>query len=111
MSLKERLSADLMQAMKAADAQRVSVIRMLLSELTYAQTAVGGATPLSEVDQHDVLNQYRDQLQKSLNDFPTGPRRSRLENEVLILDDLLSGYTGMSVGDVFEQNARAISVL
>ena len=37
MSLKERINEDLKTAMKAKDKERTSVLRMLLSEVKYAQ--------------------------------------------------------------------------
>ena len=94
MTLKERLGEDLKTAMKARDKDRTSVLRMLLSELKYAQAAINVHQELPEDEVVKVVTSYQKRLTKSLEDFPEGERREQIRAELAIVDDYLPKRAG-----------------
>lgn len=84
MSLKEQINADLKTAMKARDAKRTSVLRMLLSELNYAQAAVNVHQELPNDEVLKVITTYHKRLAKSLDDYPEGEKRQAIQDEMII---------------------------
>ena len=89
MAIKERISEDLRTAMKAKDKDRTSVLRMVLSELKYAQSAVNAHAELPEDDAVKVVAAYHKRLAKSVEDFPEGERRAAIRGEMLIVEEYL----------------------
>ena len=89
MSLKERMNEDLKTAMKAKDKERLSVLRMLLSELKYAAAAVNVHQEPPEAEVLKVISAYHKRLTKSLDDFPEGERRDQVRAELKIVEDYL----------------------
>lgn len=94
MSLKERINEDLKTAMKAKDKDRTSVLRMLLSELKYAQAAVNVHQELPDDEALKVVSSYHKRLTKSLDDYPEGERRDAIRTELKIVDDYLPKKAG-----------------
>ncbi len=94
MSLKERINEDLKTAMKARDKDRTSVLRMLLSEVKYAQAAVNVHQDLPEEEVLKVVSSYQKRLTKSIDDFPEGERRDAIRSEIKIVDDYLPKKAG-----------------
>jgi uncharacterized protein YqeY len=94
LSLKERLNEDLKTAMKARDKDRTSVLRMLLSELKYAQAAVNIHQELPDDEVLRVVTTYHKRLVKSLDDFPEGERRDAIRTELAIVDEYLPKKAG-----------------
>lgn len=94
MSTKERLSEDMKTAMKAKDKDRLSVVRMLLSEVKYAQAAVNVHQDLPEDEVIKVITSYHKRLTKSLEDFPEGERRDAVRKELAIVEDYLPKKAG-----------------
>ena len=80
MSLKDQISSDLKNAMKAKDKERVSVLRMLLSEVKYAQAANNAQEELPEAEVLKVIGTYHKRLVKSLDDFPDEDKKAELAN-------------------------------
>lgn len=95
MSLKERMSEDLKTAMKSRDKERLSVLRMLLSELKYAAAAVNVHQDLPEAEVLKVISAYHKRLTKSLDDFPEGERRDQVRAEIKIVGDYLPTKAGL----------------
>ncbi len=94
LATKERISDDLKTAMKARDKERTSVLRMILSEVKYAQAAVNAHTELPEEEVVKVVSGYQKRLVKSLDDFPEGERRDAIRSEIKIVDDYLPKRAG-----------------
>ncbi len=94
MSLKERINQDLRTAMKARDKDRTSVLRMLLSEIKYAQAAVNIHQELAEDEVTKVVSIYHKRLEKSLGDYPEGERRVAISGEMKIVEDYLPKRAG-----------------
>jgi uncharacterized protein len=88
-SLKDRMNEELKTAMKARDKERTSVLRMLLSEVKYAQAAVNVHQDLPDDEVIKVITSYHKRLTKSLEDFPEGERRDAVRAEIKIVDDYL----------------------
>lgn len=83
------MNEDLKTAMKAKDKERLSVLRMLLSELKYAAAAVNVHQELPEAEVLKVISAYHKRLTKSLDDFPEGERRDQVRAELKIVEDYL----------------------
>jgi len=89
LSVKERINEDLRTAMKAKNKERTSVLRMLLSEVKYAQAAVNVHLELPEDEALKVVSAYHKRLSKSLDDYPEGERRDVIRGELKIVDEYL----------------------
>lgn len=89
MSLKASLNSALKDSMKAKDQMRTSVLRMILSEVKYAQSAVNIHQELSENDILKVVTSYHKRLQKSLDDYPEGERKEAIRKEIAIIEEYL----------------------
>lgn len=89
MSLKEKMNEDLKSAMKAREKDRVSVLRMILSEVKYAAAAVNVHQELPEEEVLKVVTTYHKRLTKSLEDFPEGDQRQQIRLELAIVEHYL----------------------
>jgi uncharacterized protein len=75
MTLLERVDSDLKEAMRAKDATRLGVLRMLKSALKYAAIAKSGAeAELSEAEAAQVIRKQARQRQDSIESFEKGGR-------------------------------------
>jgi uncharacterized protein YqeY len=75
MTLLERIDLDLKEAMRARDATRVGVLRMLKSALKYAAIAKSGAeAELTEAEAAQVIRKQGRQRQDSIESFEKGGR-------------------------------------
>src|SRR3954447_25460670 len=82
MTLHERLDSDLKQAMRAKDATKLGVLRMLKSALKYAAIAKSGAeTDLSDAEAVQVIRKQAKQRQDSIESFEKGGRAELAEKE------------------------------
>jgi uncharacterized protein YqeY len=91
MSLRERLSADLKQAMKARDQARVSVLRMARAALRNAEIEAG-QTFDSDEEIIPVLAREAKQRRESIQEFEKGDRpdlAQKEQAELAILADYL----------------------
>jgi uncharacterized protein len=92
MTLLERVDSDLKEAMRAKDATRLDVLRMLKSALKYAAIAKSGAkTDLSEAETEQVIRKQARQRQDSIDSFEKAGRieLARKEKEEL---SILNSY-------------------
>lgn len=94
MSLKEKLNLALKEAMKAKEQIRTSVLRMILSELKYAQAAVNIHQDLADSEVERVVSTYHKRLVKSLEDYPEGERREAIQREIGIVEEYLPKKAG-----------------
>src|SRR5438477_13168377 len=75
MTLQERLDSDLKEAMRARDATKLSVLRMLKSALNYAAIAKSGTeAELSEAEAAQVVRKQAKQREDSIESFEKGGR-------------------------------------
>jgi uncharacterized protein len=92
MTLQERVDSDLKEAMRAKDATKLSVLRMLKSALKYAAIAKSGAeAELSDADTAQVIRKQARQRQDSIESFEKGGRAELAEKEKEELA-ILNGY-------------------
>lgn len=75
MTLQERIDSDLKDAMRAKDASKLGVLRMLKSALKYAAIAKSGAeAQLSEAEAAHVVRKQAKQREDSIESFEKGGR-------------------------------------
>ena len=89
MSLKERINSEIKVAMKAGDKVRTSVLRMLLSEIKYAQAATDARSDLADEETLKVITTYNKRLRKSLGDYPEGEKQDAIKAEIAIVETFL----------------------
>jgi uncharacterized protein len=82
MTLQERVDADLKGAMRAKNATKLGVLRMLKSALKYAAIAKSGAeTELSDGEAAQVIRKQVKQRQDSIESFEKGGRAELVAKE------------------------------
>ena len=82
MTLIQRVDSDLKEAMRAKDATRVGVLRMLKSALKYGAIEKSGAdAELNDTDAVQVLRKQAKQRQDSIESFEKGGRLELAEKE------------------------------
>src|SRR6187200_1243822 len=82
MTLFERIDADLKGAMRAKDAMRLGVLRMLKSALKYGAIEKSGAdAELNDADAVQVIRKQAKQRQDSIESFEKGGRAELAEKE------------------------------
>jgi uncharacterized protein len=91
MTLQERIDFDLKDAMRAKDAGKLSVLRMLKSALKYADIEKLGAGGLDDAAASQVIRKQVKQRQDSIESFEKGgrPELAAKEKEEL---EILNGY-------------------
>ena len=82
MTLQQRVDSDLKEAMRAKDATKLNVLRMLKSALKYAAIAKSDAeAELSEAEAVQVIRKQAKQRQDSIESFEKGGRAELAEKE------------------------------
>jgi uncharacterized protein YqeY len=82
MTLPERVDSDLKEAMRAKDATKLSVLRMLKSALKYAAIAKsGGETELTDAEAVQVIRKQAKQRHDSIESFEKGGRAELADKE------------------------------
>ena len=93
MALAQRIDSDLKDAMRAKDATRLGVLRMLKSALKYAAIEKSGAEgELDDAESTQVIRKQVKQRQDSIESFEKGGRAELAEkekNELAILNQYL----------------------
>lgn len=89
MNIQKTIRDDMKLAMKEKDVHKKDVLRMILSELKYAQSAVNVHEELDEKMALKVVSSYKKRLAKSLDDYPEGDRKKKILNEIKIIDHYL----------------------
>ena len=82
MTVIERVDSDLKEAMRAKDATRLGVLRMLKSALKYAAIAKSGAEAgLNDAEAAQVIRKQAKQRQDSIESFEKGGRTELADKE------------------------------
>ena len=82
MTLQERVDSDLKEAMRAKDATKLGVLRMLKSAFKYAAIAKSGAeAELSDAEAVQVVRKQAKQRLDSIESFEKGGRAELAEKE------------------------------
>ncbi|MDQ3115934.1 MAG: GatB/YqeY domain-containing protein [Verrucomicrobiota bacterium] len=111
MSLAQQIDSDLKDAMRAKDAARLGVLRMLKSALKYAAIEKSGAEgELDEAETTAVIRKQVKQRQDSIESFEKGGRAELAEKEKAELA-ILNNYlpTAMSADDIARLVREAIA--
>lgn len=106
MALKEKLSADMVEAMKAGDAQKRDALRMLLAAIK--QSEVDGRKALDDEGVQDVLRKQIKQHQESLADYERAGRMDEVEREKAEIALIQSYLPQMMSRDEIERLASAV---
>ncbi len=91
MSLKDRISSDMKEAMKARDQLRVDALRSALSGFIYKKTESGGRAELSDDDELEVVRRQVKQRNDSISEFSKAGRLELAEKETKERD-ILEAY-------------------
>ncbi len=112
MSVKERIVADLTAAMKAKDAARLGVLRMLKAKLLEAEVEQrgkkGASASLEDADALAVVAAYAKQRRDSIDAYRAGGREdlaSREEAELRVVQEYLPRQMS---GDEIREIAREV---
>src|SRR3954465_6906022 len=98
MTLFERVDTDLKEAMRARDAVRLGVLRMLKSALKYGAIEKSGAdSELNDADAVQVIRKQAKQRQDSIESFEKGGRPELAEKEKAELA-ILNSYLPQQLG-------------
>src|SRR6266516_7448637 len=82
MKIQERIDSDLKESMRAKNASKVGVLRMLKSALKYAAIAKSGSdAELSDTETAQVVRKQVKQRQDSIESFEKGGRVELAEKE------------------------------
>jgi len=79
-SLKDRIAADLKEAMRARDQLRLDTLRSVLSGFTYKRTEAG--VELTEADEADVVRKQVKQRNDAASEFEKAGRKELAEKEL-----------------------------
>src|SRR3954465_11773489 len=91
MTLQERVDSDLKDAMRAKDAGRLGVLRMLKSALKYAAIEKSADAQLDDAEAAQVIRKQVKQRQDSIESFEKGGRPELAAKEKAELE-ILNGY-------------------
>ncbi len=95
MTLAQRIDSDLKDAMRAKDATKLGVLRMLKSALKYSAIEKSGAAgELDDAEATQVIRKQVKQRQDSIESFEKGGRAELAEkekSELAILNSYLAG--------------------
>jgi uncharacterized protein YqeY len=105
-ALKDRIAADLKEAMKARDQLRVDTLRSALSGFTYKRTEAG--VELSEADELDVVRKQVKQRNDSAAEFEKGGRPELAEKEKRERDILMAYLPAQKSADEIRSVIKAI---
>ena len=94
MGLKDRINDDLKTAMKARNQEVTGVLRMILSEIKYAAAQTNVHAELDEATLEKIVTSYHKRLTKSLEEYPQGDARTKIEGEIKIVEAYLPKKAG-----------------
>ncbi len=89
MTIQQKIMNDIKSAMKANDTLRKNVLRMVLSDIKYAQAAVNVHQELDEASAMKVVAGYHKKLKKAFEEFPEGEKKQELIKEITIVEEYL----------------------
>ena len=113
MSLEQRIAEDIKTAMKAKDAERLSVLRMLKTAITNRKIAQGNEN-LSNEEVQEIVQKQAKQRRESIESFKTAGRQDLVEKEQKELR-VLESYLPQQLSDeeiraLIQETASALGV-
>ena len=88
-NIKTKISEDIKAAMKAQEKDRLSVLRMLLSELKYAASAENVHADMSDEAELKVVASYHKKLSKSRDEYPDEENKKKLTAEMSFVENYM----------------------
>src|SRR5688500_15891868 len=107
MSLEKTLGADIVTAMKAKDATRLTALRMLKTALTNKSIEKGRA--LDDAEELQVVSTLVKQRRDSIEQFTKGGRQDLADKEQAEIE-ILTGYLPAAASDADVASAVAAAV-
>ena len=91
MSVINKITNDIREAMRARDSLKKDTLRMLLSELKYAQLASSYSKKEEATEQEEIkcIAGYQKKLVKSAKDYPPGEQKEKILKEIAIVESYL----------------------
>jgi len=89
MSTLAKISSDIKDAMRAREKVKLGVLRMVLSEIKYAQANVNVHQELPEAETLKVINTYHKRLAKSIAEYPDPEKKAEIQAEIDIVESYL----------------------
>ena len=80
--LEAKIQKDIMEAMKAKDATRLSAVRSIKSAILLARTAEGGSKELEDADIIKLIQKLSKQRKESAEQFAAAGRQELADNEL-----------------------------
>ena len=80
--LENKIQKDIMEAMKAKDATRLSAVRSIKSAILLARTAEGGSKELEDADIIKIIQKLSKQRRESAEQFAAAGRQELADNEL-----------------------------
>ena len=105
-SLKDRIAADLKEAMKARDQLRLDTLRSVLSGFTYKRTEAG--VELTDADESDVVRKQVKQRNDAATEFEKAGRQELAEKELREREILMAYLPAQKSEDEVRAIVRAI---
>ncbi len=105
-SLKDRIAADLKEAMRARDQLRLDTLRSVLSGFTYKRTEAG--VDLTDADESDVVRKQVKQRTDAATEFEKAGRKELAEKELREREILTAYLPAQKSGDEVRAIVRAI---
>ena len=105
-SLKDRIAADLKEAMRARDQLRLDTLRSVLSGFTYKRTEAG--VDLSDADESDVVRKQVKQRTDAAGEFEKAGRKELAEKELREREILTAYLPAQKSEDEVRAIVRAI---
>ncbi len=105
-SLKDRIAADLKEAMRARDQLRLDTLRSVLSGFTYKRTEAG--VDLTEADESDVVRKQVKQRADAAAEFEKAGRKELAEKELREREILTAYLPAQKSEDEIRSIVRAI---
>jgi uncharacterized protein YqeY len=108
MSLKDKLTSDLQDAMRAGDDVRKSTLRMLMSAINMAEVAGSERRALADDQVMQVIAKQVKQRRESIDEFKKANRQELAAKEAAEME-VLQAYLPAQMGrDEIEAEARAV---
>lgn len=105
-ALKDRIAADLKEAMKARDQLRLDTLRSVLSGFTYKRTEAG--VELTDADEADVVRRQVKQRTDAAAEFEKAGRKELADKELRERDILTAYLPAQKSADEIRAIVRAI---
>lgn len=117
--LKSRLRADMKDAMRAKEAERLSVIRMALAAISTEEVAGSDARELTDAEEAQILNREVRKRKESAEAYEAGGRPELAEKELAevevlaaylpqpLTEDEIQALVDAAVGDWTHANGEA----